>query len=46
MSSSKKKIEKKKFNFRKEDEERPIKRIKPKKMKYRGKNAWLNKELN
>ena len=42
---SKKKIGKKKFNYRSENEDRPIKRVKIEKVKYRNMNAWLNFDL-
>ena len=43
--ASKKKFGKKKVSFRNENEERPSKRIKVEKVKYRNMNTWLNMDL-
>ena len=42
--SSKKRIGKKKITVRNENEQRALKKVKVKKMKYRNKNTWLNLE--
>lgn len=44
MPSKKKFSGKKKVSFRNENEEKPMKRIRKKKVKYRGKNVWLTGE--
>jgi len=44
--SSKKKIGKKKISFRSDNEDRPVKRVKVEKVKYRNMNTWLEEALD